>query len=197
MPKLGMQPIRRNQLIDATIASIHEHGFAETTVSRISAAAGVSSGIVHHYFNGKDDLLAATMRRLLSDLRAATVRRLADAKTPRDRVCAIIDGNFSSEQFAPQSVSAWLAFWAQVPHSPTLERLQQLNSRRTWSNLRHALRQMMVGEDAERLAASLAALIDGLWLRCALTPGGIEPKAARAIVREFFDQRISESELAA
>ena len=48
MPKVGMQPIRRRQLIEATVAAIHTHGLAETTVSRISKTAGVSSGIVHH-----------------------------------------------------------------------------------------------------------------------------------------------------
>ena len=53
MPKVGMEPIRRRQLIEATITSIHEYGFADATVSRISAAAGVSTGIVHHYFDGK------------------------------------------------------------------------------------------------------------------------------------------------
>ena len=62
MPKVGMGPVRRTQLIAAAISSLHDHGYAETTVARIAARAGVSPGIVHHYFNGKDDLLFATMR---------------------------------------------------------------------------------------------------------------------------------------
>ena len=48
MPKLGMAPIRRRQLIEAAIAVIHEDGFAQATVARIARRAGVSSGIVHH-----------------------------------------------------------------------------------------------------------------------------------------------------
>ena len=81
MPKLGMQPIRRRQLIDATIASIHEDGFANTTISGISRRAGLSSGIVAHYFDDKAGLLEATMRKLAEDLRRqlVEVRRFPSA----------------------------------------------------------------------------------------------------------------------
>ena len=67
MPKLGMAPIRRKQLVSAAISVIHEDGFARATVARIARRAGVSSGIVHHYFADKDDLLLSTMRSLLAD----------------------------------------------------------------------------------------------------------------------------------
>ncbi len=186
MPKLGMHPIRRRQLIEATVAAIHSHGLAEATVSRISAAAGVSSGIVHHYFAGKDALLQATMRTLLGDLRAAVAARLAGVRDPGARVAAIIDGNFAPGQFAPETVTAWLAFWAEAPHSPALARLLRVNSGRLRSNFRHALRRLMPAPAACRLADGLAALIDGLWLACARADGGIDPAAARAIAHDYF-----------
>ena len=69
MPKVGMEPIRRRQLIDGVIASIDAHGFAGTTVARICRHAGVSSGLAHHYFDGKDDLLYAALLDLLGELR--------------------------------------------------------------------------------------------------------------------------------
>ena len=71
MPKLGMEEIRRRQLIEATIASIHEVGLAESSLSRISARAGVSTGIVHHYFEDKAELLESTLRQLGTRLRSA------------------------------------------------------------------------------------------------------------------------------
>ncbi len=189
-----MEPIRRRQLIDATIASIHRHGLAETTISRISARAGVSSGIVHHYFDGKDKLLEATMRALLDGLRTAVLGRLAGAKGPRRRIEAVIDGNFAPEQFSPQAVTAWLAFWAQVPHSPALARLQRINAGRLQSNLRHALKQLLPAARAAPAALGLGALIDGLWLRCALTPGGIDAEAARRLARAYLKMVLDEGE---
>jgi len=181
MPKVGMEPIRRRQLIEATIASIHEYGFADTTVSRISAAAGVSSGIVHHYFGGKADLLEATMRWLMTDLRRQVVDRLARTRSPYDRLQAIIDGNFAPEQFSQQAVTAWVAFWAHAPQTPELGRLQRINTERLQSNLRHSLKAFVRPEQATRTALGMAALIDGLSVRCALAKGGLLPAEARRI----------------
>ncbi len=186
VPKVGMEPIRRRQLIEATIESIHAHGFADATVSRISRAAGVSSGIVHHYFSGKGDLLEATMRWLMTDLRSQVVRRLATAKNPRERLEAIIDGNFAPRQFSQPAVTAWIAFWAQAPGNEALARLQRINAARLQSNLRHALRAFLPPAGAVRVALGLAALIDGLSVRCALSTGGLAADMARAIARDYL-----------
>lgn len=182
MPKVGMEPIRRQQLINATLASIHEDGIADATIARISKRAGLSNGIVHHYFTCKEDLLFATLRQLLADIRQSVSARLADAQTPRERLEAIIDGNFASEQFTPQAVSAWLAFWAQVPHAPNLARLQHINSERSLSNIRFALRRILPPDQVDREAMAFSALIDGLWLRCA-TGTGLDGETAQRIAR--------------
>src|SRR5689334_8685407 len=142
MPKLGMEGLRRRQLIEATIASIHEVGLAESSLSRISARAGVSTGIVHHYFEDKAELLESTLRALGTNLRLAVVQRLNSAHTPTERLLAVIDGNIGSDTFTPEGVSAWLAFWAQVPNSPHLARIQHVIISRLRDNLVHALKAM-------------------------------------------------------
>ncbi|PWC83667.1 transcriptional regulator BetI [Azospirillum sp. TSO5] len=190
MPKVGMEPIRRRQLIDATISSMGKHGLADTTVQTISRGAGVSPGIIHHYFGGKDELLAATMRSMLQQLRDDATKRLAAADSPRARLEAIVDCNFAPDQFDPRVVAAWLGFWAQAPHNPALSRLQRINARRLHSNLLHALRPLLPPERAERVAVGLAAMIDGLWLRFALT-GAIDGSAARAVALGYLDSELN------
>ncbi len=44
MPKVGMQPIRRRQLIDATLEAINEVGMHDATIAQIARRAGVSTG---------------------------------------------------------------------------------------------------------------------------------------------------------
>jgi len=169
MPKLGMRPIRRRQLVDATIETVGEMGFTHAPVSRIAARAGVSPGIVHHYFKDKNDLLAAAMRDMLEQLRQGVVRRLRKARNPEQRLVAIIDGNFACEQFDRSAIAAWLAFWAEAPHNPALARLRRINATRLHSNLRHAVKPLFPDDDPIELASVLAAIIDGLWLNAALS----------------------------
>ncbi|RAU80344.1 transcriptional regulator BetI, partial [Klebsiella pneumoniae] len=75
MPKLGMQPIRRRQLIDATLDAINEVGMHDATIAQIARRAGVSTGIISHYFKDKNGLLEATMRDITSQLRDAVLNR--------------------------------------------------------------------------------------------------------------------------
>ncbi len=189
MPKLGMEEIRRRQLIEATIASIHEVGLAESSLSRISARAGVSTGIVHHYFADKAELLESTLRTLGTSLRRSVVRRLNAAKTPAQRLMAVVDGNIGPDQFTPEGVSAWLAFWAQVPTHPRLARVQNVIISRLHDNLVHALRRLG-REDAEEIASVTEALIDGLWLRAALSAAGPDPARARRLVLDYLNARL-------
>ncbi|HVI87452.1 MAG TPA: transcriptional regulator BetI [Dongiaceae bacterium] len=191
MPKIGMEEIRRRQLIDATIASIHEVGFADSSLSRISAKAGVSTGIVHHYFEDKADLLEATLRQLGNNLHQAVVTRLAAAQSPIDRLMAVIDGNLGPELFTPQSVSAWLAFWAQVPNNERLARVQRIIIGRLHDNLVAALRPLAPVSEIPGIARLVASLIDGLWLRAALQPQAPDCIAARGVVIDYLNAKLA------
>lgn len=166
MPKVGMGPVRRKQLVDATISSIHTYGLADTTVTRIARSAGVSPGIVHHYFTDKDDLLFESMRQMLRSLKTEVLKRLEKSNDKAERLNAIIEASFSPEQFSPEVTSAWLALYASSRHSPGLFRILQLYHRRLRSNLLDALG----GNNPQNLdkAEAIAALIDGLYLRAAL-----------------------------
>jgi len=190
VPKIGMEEIRRRQLIDATIASIHEVGFAESSLSRISAKAGVSTGIVHHYFEDKADLLEATLRQLGNNLHQAVVTRLAAATSPIDRLMAVIDGNLGPELYTPEGVSAWLAFWAQVPNSDRLGRVQRIIIGRLHDNLVDALRPLAPAGEVASIAKVIASLIDGLWLRAALQPETPDCVADRNLVIDYLNAKL-------
>ena len=173
MPKVGMEPIRRKQLIEATQACIGEVGFGATTVQSIAKRAGVSAGIIAHYFGNKMGLLEATMRELLQQLKVEMIGRLDGSATPRDRINAIIDTNFSKTQTNALAAKTWLAFWSGAMHEPAFEQLQRINKLRLHSNLKYSFKELGLA-DPDHAAASLSALIDGLWLRGALSPEGID-----------------------
>jgi transcriptional repressor BetI len=185
-----MEEIRRRQLIDATIASIHELGFGESSLSRISARAGVSTGIVHHYFEDKADLLEATLRHLGNNLHEAVVTRLAAAQSPIARLMAVIDGNLGPELFTPEGVSAWLAFWAQVPTNERFARVQRIIIGRLHDNLVATLRPLAPAHEVVQVAKLTACLIDGLWLRAALQPATPDCRAARGMVIDYLNAKL-------
>ncbi|MCE8035739.1 transcriptional regulator BetI [Billgrantia tianxiuensis] len=188
-----MEPIRRSQLIKATMAAIDEVGLADATVLRIARHAGVSAGIISHYFGGKDGLLEATMRQILTDLGQAVAARRGQLKdgSPRDHLGAIIDGNFDRSQISGPAAKTWLAFWASSMHKPRLQRLQHVNDQRLYSNLCCQFRRLMPHAAARDAARGLAAMIDGLWLRGTLSPEGLDTERARRLAHAYLDQLLT------
>jgi betaine-aldehyde dehydrogenase len=185
---------RRRQLIDVTIDSLAEVGYVGSTLAQIASRAGVSPGLVAHYFGDKDGLLAAAFRSLARRLAQRVRTRLRGALTARARIQALIDANLGPEEFDRRTGTAWLAFWGQVLHVPGLKRVQRVYQRRAISNLRHALQQLVPAEEARRLAAMIAAMIDGVWLRAALSEWReADSGSARALLTAFVDERLAQS----
>jgi len=186
MPKVGMQDLRRRQLIEATVRTIEAHGFADATIARISQRAGLSSGIISHYFGGKNALLEATMRSLLTELQRETIARLRQARTPIARIEAILGASFAEAQFTPQVSSVWLSFYAQVQHSPELARLHRVYVQRLRSNLRDAFGQLLSPETAERAAEGMSSMIDGIWVRAALAQEPPDLRRAHGLADDYL-----------
>mgnify|MGYP003323842852 FL=1 len=177
MPKVGMEPIRRAALVKATIAEIGEAGTLDVTVSQIAKRAGMSSGLAHHYFGGKDQIFLAAMRHTLA-LYAAEVRgALSLACTPQDRIGAIVRASFSPSNFQRDVIAAWLNFYVLAQSSQQARHLLGIYQRRLQSNLIFALRPL-VGSRSVDVAEQLAGMIDGLYLRQSLGQTLADPERA-------------------
>ncbi|GAA3930978.1 transcriptional regulator BetI [Litoribacillus peritrichatus] len=191
MPKVGMKPVRQAQLIEATLSSVEQFGLHGTTVGTISKIAGVSSGIISHYFGGKQELLEATVRFLLKSLNEELMNQLRiKGDSPIARLEAIIHTNFSPFQTSERGAKTWLAFWAQSMHDERLARLQRVNEKRLRSNLKYSLNSLLPKEKVADTAEAIAALIDGLWLRGALNGGDIKADKAAVICKNFLHETI-------
>ncbi|HWW33069.1 MAG TPA: transcriptional regulator BetI, partial [Steroidobacteraceae bacterium] len=191
VPRDEPEETRRAQLIEVTIDSLADVGYVGTTLAQIARRADVSPGLVAHYFGDKDGLLEAAFRTLARVVAVRMRERFALADTPRARVQAVIDANLGPENFDRRTGNAWLAFWGQVLHFEGLKRVQTAYQRRMLSNLRNDLRSMISGEDARTLAAMIAAMIDGVWLRAALSQWQeADSGSARALLTAFVDGRL-------
>ncbi len=190
-PRGEAEEARRAQLIEVTIDSLAEVGYVGSTLAQIARRADVSPGLVAHYFGDKDALLEAVFRTLARRIDERVRERLRLTRTPRGRVQAVIDANLAPEEFDRRTGTAWLAFWGQVLHVEGLKRVQTVYQRRMLSNLRHALATLLPAEESRSLASMIAAMIDGVWLRAALSQWReADSESARAMLTAFVDSRL-------
>ncbi|MDS9467582.1 transcriptional regulator BetI [Paracoccus sp. MBLB3053] len=168
MPKLGAEPIRKAALINATITTVGRAGSLDVTVAQIAREAGMSTALAHHYFGSKERIFLAAMRHILSQYRVSTTTALKAAKNPRERLAAIVHASFGPGNFEREAIAAWLSFYALALVDSEAGRLLAVYHKRLRSNLLVALRPL-VGAEAEPTARTLGALIDGVYLRAALS----------------------------
>ncbi|MCH7555569.1 MAG: transcriptional regulator BetI [Proteobacteria bacterium] len=186
-------PDRRRALIDATLSIIAERGFAETTVARICDAAGVSRGLISHYFAGKDALLLEAYRRLSHELAAETAKAMNEGNgDPMSSLRALVEVSFRPPVFEADKIAAWLAFWSAARGSAAVNAL----NRELYRGYRAAVTRLMAEAarqrgaalDAHRAATALTALIDGLWLEHALDPEAFGADQAEAACLDYLDR---------
>jgi AcrR family transcriptional regulator len=102
----------RGRLLDATIESLIEVGYAGTTIRRVTEVAGVSQGAQSHHFPHRVDLVTSAFERL-AEQRIERYRQRA-RELPADtgeRVRALLDllwEDFSSPVFTV-AVKLWVA----------------------------------------------------------------------------------------
>lgn len=66
MPKVGMEPKRRADVINATLICISRHGIDGMTLDKVAENAACSKGVVTYYFKNKDNLIVESFKSFLA-----------------------------------------------------------------------------------------------------------------------------------
>src|SRR5438093_13389229 len=90
-PKVGVAPLRREQIVRATIRCLARDGYAGLTMKKVAREAGVSQGILHYYFADKRAILVAVLEVVMADLdRRVAAAQARGPRDPRARLRALI-----------------------------------------------------------------------------------------------------------
>ena len=194
---------RRQALILATIECLKRYGHEGLSVRTISAAAGVSAGLINHHFPNKDELVAAAYRYFNNQLVGAMLAAVARAEdSPRARLQAFLNASFSPPNLDADVLAVWVVFWGLYRHSRLIRRVHH----ETYEDYTRLVRSMLgdLMKEARprqsrtrstrspradlRLAAiGLTALVDGLWLEWCLEPGTFRPTEAIALCEAWVE----------
>ena len=184
---------RRADLIDATAACLAELGLAGTSVRAICAKAGVSPGLLRHYFGGIDDLIAAAYQAT-SDRMDAVFAAATDAAgpDPHTRLTAYLTASFRPPVTDPQLLGAWTAFWALARSDARMAAIHA----DSYAGYRARLRDLLApcgARDPDQLAILLTAMVDGLWLELSLDASSFGADSAAAMVERAVAALLSPS----
>ena len=126
---------RKEALIEATLKLMAETGPAGATVRAIAETAGMSQGMIRHYFSSKEDLIVAAYERHMHALTEATEAQASQAGSAEDRL-----RNFIVASLTPPVVDARaMALWAGFIHMVRRDQAMQDTHERTYYHFRDRL----------------------------------------------------------
>ena len=122
MPKLGMGPIRREQICRAAVAVIAREGYAGTTMRMVAEEAGVSTGMLNHYFANRQDLLIQALV-YVSERSLVRYAGAIEAIEPGvERIEALLDSALGEDQESEETWRVWINVHGEAVRLPELRR---------------------------------------------------------------------------
>ncbi len=185
---------RREAIVDATLRVMIKQGIAATTVRDVASEMGTSSGLIHHYFDSMDGLLAEAFDHVASDDLARTASAVASSDDPVERLATFFDVyNRSGDEWGMQ---LWLDAWAEASRRPALQQTsRRLNE--AWQALVAALIDdgvaagVMNCDDPDASAWRIISLLDGLALQAVAHGDLVAPDDATSWARRYAEDELA------
>ena len=164
---------RREALIAAALDLIAEGGAGAATVRAIAERAGVTPGLIRHYFQTKEELTRAAYRQLMEGLSGDNSDVLAAAPAdPVARLAAFVSAALRPPVVDPRRMGLWAGFIHQMRRDPEMAAIHAETYVAYRDQLQGLIAALPGAGDAagcRALAIACNGLIDGLWLEgCAL-----------------------------
>ncbi|WP_335949751.1 TetR family transcriptional regulator C-terminal domain-containing protein [Salipiger bermudensis] len=183
------QDRRRTDLLEATLSCVADLGLDRAGARQIAERAGVSAGLIRHYFPSKDEMVRAAYAYLMGQMTAAAEDSGAgDEQSPEAALAEVIAANFAPPNLSGVKVSLWATFVGRVRVDPAYADIHREGYREFLDLLEARIHPVLVAQGGpadpsrcKQLAIALNGLIDGLWIEGSLGHGLYDARRLPAI----------------
>ncbi|WP_136253477.1 TetR family transcriptional regulator C-terminal domain-containing protein [Onishia niordana] len=170
---------RRCALLEATLDSVAEDGLSGASARRIAEHAGVTAGLIRHYFGSKDAMVRAAYGYLIGQMTAEAAQSAEEGgEAPEQHLARFIVANVTAPNLSSRKVALWATFIGRVRTEPDYAEIHRESYREFLNLLETLIHPLLLAFErpadpvtCQRYAIALNALIDGLWLEGGLGHG--------------------------
>jgi AcrR family transcriptional regulator len=171
-----MGPIRREQICRAAATVISREGFAGTTMRMVAEEAGVSTGMLNHYFANRQDLL--TQALVYVSERAQTRMREAVVGVPagRERLAALLDSALAEDRETSETWRVWITAYGEAVRLADLRHTIEARLHSWYALIDTALEGLVPTDATGRIpwAWRFDAILNGLTLQALTSEAALD-----------------------
>ncbi len=197
-PKLGVAPLRREEIVQATIRCLARDGASGLRMKNIAREADMSQAILHYYFTNKRTILTAALETVTADLNRRIAEVTEGARDARSRLRAVIRGCLG---LADENRDFWLvfvAFWGEMMHDAELARFNAAVYRKYRRMLGRVVADGVRARifrriEPEEAGAIILAVVDGISLQRTFDPKAFALERATRLCEEAIERYLDRS----
>jgi AcrR family transcriptional regulator len=114
---------RKRQITRAAYEIIAEKGYNNFTMMDIAKRAGVSSGLIHHYFKDKENMLVTLLREMQQNIRQSLEQSIGLAADPREKLEIFMDQAFGLVENEKEYIYVTFDFLTQIKFNERMQRI--------------------------------------------------------------------------
>jgi TetR/AcrR family transcriptional repressor of bet genes len=194
VPKLGMGPIRREQICRAAAAVIAREGFAGTTMRMVAEEAGVSTGMLNHYFANRQDLLTHALLFVSERTQDRYKEAIEDMPAGVERLGALLDSALSEDERARETWHVWINAYGEAVRLPGLRHTMEGRLQSWYEIIDLALEDVAppAEEGAIPWSWRLDAMLNGLAIQALTSEATLDPQQIRdEIINTLFPGQLA------
>jgi AcrR family transcriptional regulator len=171
-----MGPIRREQICRAAAAVIAREGFAGSTMRMVADEAGVSTGMLNHYFANRQDLLTQALLYVSERAQARMRKAIEGVPAGRERLSALLDSALAEDQEVTETWRVWINAYGEAVRLPELRHTIEARLHSWYDLIDEALEGLVDGETAGAIPASwrFDALLNGLAIQALTSEAALD-----------------------
>ena len=184
----------RQSLIVATLDCIHEIGLIQTSVSEIISRAGLSRGMIHLHFGGKDNLIVEAAKYANEQYYQSLDQNIMGLNNePGLLIQTAVKSDLSHQVLNERDVAIWHEFRGGARTNNGIAQFSDTRDKRHRDLLGSAIFKICEKERinspieaAKDYTTGLIALTEGLWTDFLLHPDEFDRVSAQRVVFKFL-----------
>lgn len=189
MPKLGMGPIRREQICRAAAAVIAREGFAGSTMRMVAEEAGVSTGMLNHYFTNRQDLLTQALVFVSERTQQRYRVAIEDVPAGRQRLQALLDSALADDEQMVETWRVWINAYGEAVRLPELRHTIESRLTSWYEVIDRALEGLVPADEPNEIPWSwrFDAVLNGLAIQALTSEAVLDGHQIREeVIRTLF-----------
>lgn len=114
---------RKKQITRAAYEIIAEKGYYNFTMMDIAKRAGVSSGLIHHYFKDKENMLVTLLREMQQNIRNSVEKAIEQVDDPREQLDIFMNQAFKLVEDEREYIYVTYDFLTQIKFNERMQRI--------------------------------------------------------------------------